>query len=101
MFYVGWEIRKILSQYAGGILLPPVQKLVATLIFAKGENANESPQVLSTTSEAFLFAQRKCKRISSSPLVLTISSSESLAFASKWHYNIGIPEERQGFLWKT
>jgi len=30
-------------QYAGGILLPPVQKLVATLIFAKGKNANESP----------------------------------------------------------
>jgi len=36
---------KIKSQYAGGILLQPVQKLVATLIFArltgKGKNANE------------------------------------------------------------
>jgi len=29
-------------QYAGGILLPPVQTLVATIIFAKGKNANES-----------------------------------------------------------
>jgi hypothetical protein len=26
-------------QYASGILLPPVQTLVATIIFAKGENA--------------------------------------------------------------
>ena len=30
-------------QYAGGILLPPVQTLVATIIFAIGKNANESP----------------------------------------------------------
>ncbi len=31
------------SQYAGGILLPPVQKLVATFIFAlRGENVNDS-----------------------------------------------------------
>jgi hypothetical protein len=29
-------------QYAGGILLPPVQTLVATLIFGKAENVNES-----------------------------------------------------------
>jgi len=29
-------------QHAGGMLLPPVQKLVATSIFAIGENANES-----------------------------------------------------------
>jgi len=57
-------IRKIKSQYAGGILLPPVQydspraalrpvarlhnacgrwKLAATIIFAKGENANNPP----------------------------------------------------------
>ena len=27
-------------QHAGGMLLPPVQTLVATLIFAKGKNAN-------------------------------------------------------------
>jgi hypothetical protein len=34
-------------QYAGGILLPPVQKLVATIIYAPiwGINVNESPQV--------------------------------------------------------
>jgi len=30
------------SQHAGGMLLPPVQKLVATIIFAIGENANKS-----------------------------------------------------------
>ncbi|MBQ6839718.1 MAG: hypothetical protein IJO45_03390, partial [Oscillospiraceae bacterium] len=29
-------------QYVGGILLPPVQKLVATLIFAISENADKS-----------------------------------------------------------
>ena len=34
--------RKIKSQYAGGILLQPVQKLVATIIFCEAENANES-----------------------------------------------------------
>ena len=28
-------------QYAGGILLSPVQTLVTTIIFAEGENANE------------------------------------------------------------
>jgi len=47
VFYLCKEegIRKIKPQYAGGILLPPVQKLVATLIFAlagKDKNANES-----------------------------------------------------------
>ena len=30
-------------QHAGGMLLPPVQKLVATIIFAKGKNANQIP----------------------------------------------------------
>ena len=30
-------------QQSGGLLLPPVQTLVATLIFGKAENANESP----------------------------------------------------------
>ena len=29
-------------QQSGGLLLPPVQTLVATLIFAIGKNANES-----------------------------------------------------------
>ena len=28
------------QQHAGGMLLPPVRKLVATIIFAKGENGN-------------------------------------------------------------
>ena len=32
--YLGDGTRKIKSQYAGGILLQPVQKLVATIIFA-------------------------------------------------------------------
>ena len=35
-------IRKTQMQHAGGMLLPPVQKLVATFIFATGESANES-----------------------------------------------------------
>jgi len=30
-------------QHAGGMLLPPVQKLVATIIFAKGKNAYQIP----------------------------------------------------------
>ena len=30
-------------QQSGGLLLPPVQTLVATIIFAIGKNANESP----------------------------------------------------------
>ena len=37
--------RRSQMQYAGGILLPPVQTLVATFIFAMGENANESLRV--------------------------------------------------------
>ena len=36
------ETRKIKSQYAGGILLPPVQTPVATSICAYGADANES-----------------------------------------------------------
>ena len=36
------ETRKIKSQYAGGILLPPAQTLVATSICAYGADANES-----------------------------------------------------------
>jgi hypothetical protein len=50
------EIRKIKSQQSGGLLLPPVQTLVATLIFATGKNANESPA-------DHIFALRKYKRI--------------------------------------
>jgi len=30
-------------QQSGGLLLTPVQTLVATFIFAKGKNANEAP----------------------------------------------------------
>jgi len=33
-------IEPIEKQMSGGHLLPPVQKLVATIIFALGENAN-------------------------------------------------------------
>jgi hypothetical protein len=36
-FLAKMEIRIIQSQYAGGILLPPVSKLVATFIFAIGQ----------------------------------------------------------------
>ncbi|MBQ3491470.1 MAG: hypothetical protein IJA74_02850 [Oscillospiraceae bacterium] len=35
LFIVGGGIRKLHMQYAGGILLTPVQTLVATLIFAQ------------------------------------------------------------------
>ena len=35
--------RKIKSQYAGGILLPPVQTLVATYISAQGAEMQTSP----------------------------------------------------------
>jgi len=33
-------------QHAGGMLLPPVQKLVATIIFAIGKNATKSGRYL-------------------------------------------------------
>jgi hypothetical protein len=43
-FLLPAEIRKIKSQPACGRLLPPVQKRVATSIFAPwGKNANGSP----------------------------------------------------------
>jgi hypothetical protein len=42
IFYLCERDSKTKSQYAGGILLPPVQKLVATIIFTSGENVNES-----------------------------------------------------------
>ena len=38
--------RKIQSQYAGGILLQPVQKLVATLIFARPPQGQKCKRVL-------------------------------------------------------
>jgi len=37
--------RKIQSQYAGGILLQPVQKLVATLIFARPPQGQKCKRV--------------------------------------------------------
>ena len=41
-FVVGEDgLKPISMQLSGGQLLPPVQKLVATLIFAKGENVLE------------------------------------------------------------
>jgi hypothetical protein len=36
----------IAEQHPSGVLLPPVQKLVATFIFAFGENANRIPHPL-------------------------------------------------------
>jgi len=36
-------LEPIQMQQSGGLLLPPVQKLVATIIFANGENANRVP----------------------------------------------------------
>jgi len=43
LFLFPAEIRKTQMQQSGGLLLPPVQTLVATTIFARGKNANESP----------------------------------------------------------
>ena len=85
VFYlcIGIGTRMIKSQYAGGILLQPVQKLVATLIFAltdKGKNANESlpayqqkDGVNDRFTPSFIFAKRKgLKR--SNPLVAFFAS---------------------------
>jgi len=41
LWKVAVEARKTLMQQSGGLLLPPVQTLVATTIFAEGKNANE------------------------------------------------------------
>ena len=40
LFFFGNGLEPIAAQGSGGALLPPVQTLVATLIFAKGKNAN-------------------------------------------------------------
>ena len=40
VYFCGIGLEQIQSQHAGGMLLPPVQKLVATFIFASGKNAN-------------------------------------------------------------
>ena len=47
VFYLCKEegTRKIKSQYAGGILLQPVQKLVATLIFARPPQGQKCKRV--------------------------------------------------------
>ena len=48
-FLFGWQgLEPIAEQLSGGQFLQPVQKLVATLIFAKGKNAY---QVLSPVSK--------------------------------------------------
>ncbi len=56
--------RKIKSQYAGGILLQPVQKLVATLIFAR------PPQ------------RQKCKRVSSETIYQVQANNSHPAYAA-------------------
>ena len=43
--FIGIGTRKVKSQYAGGILLPPVQKLVATLIFARPTQGQKCKRV--------------------------------------------------------
>ena len=45
--------RKIKSQYAGGILLQPVQKLVATLIFARPTQGQKCKRVPSGVFQIF------------------------------------------------
>ena len=50
LFFVGHGLEPIAVQGSGGALLTPVQTLVATLIFAKGKNANRvrspAPKIL-------------------------------------------------------
>ena len=43
LFFVGDGREPIAEELSGGQFLPPVQTLVATLIFANGENANRVP----------------------------------------------------------
>ena len=45
----------IKSQYAGGILLQPVQKLVATLIFVRLTQGQKSKRVPSGATDFFLW----------------------------------------------
>ena len=47
------EIRKAKMQQSGGLLLTPVQTLVATFIFAFGKNANESQGGSQSVSRRF------------------------------------------------
>jgi len=42
VFYTGLGFEPIQMQHPGGVLLPPVQKLVASLQFAQGKLAIES-----------------------------------------------------------
>jgi hypothetical protein len=57
VFYLCKEegTRKIKSQYAGGILLQPVQKLVATLIFARPPQGQKCKRVPSGVPRKKLF----------------------------------------------
>ena len=41
-------------QHAGGMLLSPVQKLMATIIFAKGKNANQIPPSPNSETEGMI-----------------------------------------------
>ena len=57
-----WMVRfePIAVQHAGGMLLPPVQTLVATIIFATGKNANRIHhlQLYWTLATAVAFSQK-------------------------------------------
>ena len=57
LVYAGLEPIKM--HHAGGILLPPVQTLVATLIFAKGKNANRVRSPAPKHSSPNLLPMRK------------------------------------------
>ncbi len=79
------EIRRIQSQHPGGVLLPPVQTLVASYIFARpGKNAAESPADHQepgnpTGVTRFLHEQEEIRRIQSQhPGGAAIAGSEGL-----------------------
>ena len=57
LFCLMSETRTIQSQYAGGILLQPVQKLVATLIFTRLPQGQKCKRVPSGVSGASIVRQ--------------------------------------------
>ena len=73
----------IQSQYAGGMLLPLVQKLVATLILPYGQNANKSlslRQKRSTPDGVDLFVTRQGNFLKRK----TFNCRDFCIFSSKW-----------------
>ena len=53
-FLMREDLNRIYMGYAGGISLPPVQTLVASIIFALGENANQVLSPVPKKNEAMI-----------------------------------------------